>query len=162
MRTVIVAASGFERSVDFNSLKMVSKGGIRAESGSFPSGMGPVKLLYCTLSGVKYSDEVAHVVNRLSGIGPSLSFIRRRWRSFLVSGPSLKDCKGNSALFVNISKTRQPKLHISSFRSNLLARMNSGDLKSNSVMTFFGGSAMKNASNLLGCLCLKIVWRSCK
>jgi hypothetical protein len=75
MRAVIVAASGSEISVGFDLSKMVSKGGNRAESGSPPSGIGPVKLLNCTLSRVKYSDDVDHVANRLPGSGPSLSFI---------------------------------------------------------------------------------------
>ena len=56
-----------------------------------------------------------------------------------------------------ISKKRHPKLHISSFSSNLWVKMNSGDLKSKGVKTFSGGSAMKNANYSLT-FCLKIIW----
>lgn len=98
---------------------------------------------------MKYRDEVAHIVNRLSGSGPSLSFMGRRWRSFGVAGPSLKDCRGNSALFVSSLKNRHLRLHMFIFSSNLVARMNSGDLKSNGVATVFGRFAKKNATCLL-------------
>ena len=40
-----MVASGSEISVGFNLSKVVSNGGNRAESGSLPSGVGPIKLL---------------------------------------------------------------------------------------------------------------------
>lgn len=51
MNAVIIAASGSERSVDFNSLKIVAKGAVRAERESFPLGIEPVKLLKLDSSG---------------------------------------------------------------------------------------------------------------